>query len=87
MREEDAPPVAEVLVEVDFPFRGIGREVRCLVAELERHKSSSLLLLLVVQYYALACVRPAVSLLFEVMDARTRSIEKNAVKFARPHQG
>ena len=37
MGEEDAPPVAEVLVEVDLPFRGISREVRCLVAELERH--------------------------------------------------
>ena len=79
--------VAEVLVEVELPFRGISREVRCLVAELECHLSILPVPLVSCAYYALGCVRPAVSLLFEVMDARTRSIEKNAVKFARPQQG
>jgi hypothetical protein len=73
-------------VEVDLPFGGICGEVRCLVAELKRHLSI-LLCRRFRPYYALACVRPSISLLFEVMDARARSIEKNAVKFARPHQG
>src|SRR5207237_7943307 len=41
VREQDAPAVAEVVVEVDRSFGGLGREVGGLVAQAQRHLNTS----------------------------------------------
>src|SRR3954462_5517348 len=40
MGEQDAPPVTEILVEVELAFGGLNREVGGLVAELDGHVGS-----------------------------------------------
>ena len=43
VREQHAPAVAQVVVELDRAFGGLRREVRGFVAQVQRHRSTSLL--------------------------------------------
>src|SRR6516165_3929790 len=40
MREQDRPSVADPLMKVDFPFRGLGGEVRSRGIDSQRHSTS-----------------------------------------------